>query len=220
MAEAVKIPTELRDAAKNKGTGTRVARKIRKAGRIPAIVYGHKQTPQPISIARDSIWQMLKTSTHLAELQWDGGAETVLVKDIQWDHLGKEILHVDFARVSADETVDATVRLDLKGEAPGVAEGGVLEHLIHSIHVVCRAIAIPDSIKVDVSDLHLNKGIHLHDLVLPEGVVAKGDPEALVVHVTSRVTVAEPAPGAEVPETGAATTQPEVIKPERKENEE
>jgi large subunit ribosomal protein L25 len=217
MAEAVKIPTELRDAAKNKGTGTRVARKIRKAGRIPAIVYGHKQTPQPITIARDSIWQMLKTSTHLAELQWDGGAETVLVKDIQWDYLGKEVLHVDFARVSADEMVDATVRLDIKGEAPGVAEGGVLEHLIHSIHVACRAIAIPDAIKVDVSELHLGKGIHVRELALPEGVVAKGDPDALIVHVATRAAEAEPAAaeGAE----GASTTQPEVIKPERKEKE-
>ncbi len=218
MAGAVKIQAELRDSAKNKGTGTRVARKIRKQGRIPAIVYGHKQTPQPISIGRDSIWNMLKTSTHLAELQWDGGGETVLVKDIQWDHLGKEILHVDFARVSADEQVDATVRLDLKGEAPGVAEGGVLEHLIHSIHVVCRAMAIPDSIKVDVTNVHLNKGLHVRDLVLPEGVVAKGDPDALVVHVTSRVTAAEPAAGAEGAE-GATSVQPEVIKPERKEKE-
>ncbi|HEY2159476.1 MAG TPA: 50S ribosomal protein L25 [Isosphaeraceae bacterium] len=218
MAGAVKIQAELRDAAKNKGTGTRVARRIRKAGRIPAIVYGHKLDTQPISIGRDAIWSMLKTSTHLAELQWAGGGETVLVKDIQWDHLGKEILHVDFARVSADETVDAVVRLDLKGEAPGVVEGGVLEHLVHSIHVVCRAIAIPDSIKVDISGLHLNQGIHLRDLVLPEGVVAKGDPDLLIVHVTSRVTVAEPAPGTE-PAEGATSVQPEVIKAERKEKE-
>jgi large subunit ribosomal protein L25 len=217
MAGAVKIEAEVRDAAKNKGTGTRVARKIRKQGRIPAIVYGHKQAPQPISIGKDAIWGMLKTSSHLAELTWDGGAETVLVKDIQWDHLGKEILHVDFARVSADEDVDATVRLDLKGEAPGVAEGGVLEHLIHAIHVLCRASAIPDSIKVDVSGLHLNKGLHVRELVLPEGVKVKGDPEGLVVHVTSRTTEAEPAAG-EVAE-GATSTQPEVIKPERKEKE-
>src|SRR5579875_3638823 len=170
MAGAVKIEAEIREAAKNKGTGTRVARKIRKQGRIPAIVYGHKQAPQPISIGKDAIWGMLKTSSHLAELTWSGGSETVLVKDIQWDHLGKEILHVDFARVSADEDVDATVRLDLKGEAPGVAEGGVLEHLIHSIHVLCRASAIPDSIKVDIGDLHLNKAVHVRELVLPEGV--------------------------------------------------
>jgi large subunit ribosomal protein L25 len=215
MAEAVKIRAELRDAAKNKGTGTRVSRRIRKQGRIPAIVYGHKQAPQPISIDRGSIWQMLKASTHLAELQWDGGGEIVLVKDIQWDHLGKEILHVDFARVSADESVDAVVRLDIRGEAPGVAEGGVLEHLVHSIHVLCPARAIPDSIKVDVGDLHLNKAIHLRELALPEGVKAKGDPEQLIVHVTSKVTRAEPVEGAE----GATGVQPEVIKPERKEKE-
>lgn len=213
MAEAVKIRVEARDPAKNKGTGSRSSRKLRAQGRIPAIVYGHKQAPATISIARDSIWQMLKTSTHLAELQLDGGAETVLVKDVQWDHLGKEVLHVDFARVSADETVDATVRLDLKGDAPGVAEGGVLEHLLHSIHVVCLAIAIPDAIKVDIGDLHLGQAIHARDLTLPEGVKVKGDPDALVVHVINRAADEAAAEGAE------GAVQPEVIKPDRKEKE-
>ncbi len=212
MAEAVKIQVETREAAKNKGTGSRVSRKLRAQGRIPAIVYGHKQAPLPISIARDSIWEMVKKSTHLAELQIAGEVETVLVKELQWDHLGKEIIHVDFARVSADESVVTDVRLDLKGEAPGVAEGGVLEHLLHSLHITCAAAAIPDAIKVDISDLHIGKAIHVRELKLPQGVTVKGDPEALVVHVITRS--AEPEPTAE-----GTATQPEVIKPERKEKE-
>ena len=213
MAEAVKIQVEVRDAAKNKGTGSRVSKKLRAAGRIPAIVYGHKQAPTPISIARDSVWEMIKKSTHLAELQMAGGNETVMVKDVQWDYLGKEIIHVDFARVNAEELIATDVRLDLRGEAPGVAEGGVLEHLLHSIHVTCLAIAIPDSIKVDISELHVGKAIHVRELKLPEGVTIKGDPEALVVHVISRS--AEPEPTA----VEGTATQPEVIKPERKEKE-
>src|SRR3954466_11937597 len=100
MADAVTIAVEARDPAKNKGTGSRVSRKLRAQGKIPAIVYGHKKTPQPISIGRDEVWQMIKKSTHLAQLQIGGGAtEMVLVRDIQWDHLGKEIIHLDFARV-------------------------------------------------------------------------------------------------------------------------
>jgi len=216
MADAVKIRVELRDPAKNKGTGTKFARKLRAGGRIPAIVYGHKQAPVPISLPRDSVWEMIKRSTHLAELEMDGGpSETVLVREIQWDHLGKEIIHLDFARVTAGESIDTEVRIDLRGTAPGVAEGGVLEHLVHAIHVVCRADAIPDSIKLDISDLHLGKSIHLRELKLPEGVVAKGDPEALIVHVTTQVAEA-PAAGSEA----AEGTQPEVIKPERKDKEE
>jgi large subunit ribosomal protein L25 len=212
MAEAVKIQAEVRDAAKGKGTGSRVSKKLRAAGRIPAIVYGHKQAPTPISVGRDSIWEMIKKSTHLAELQLAGGPETVMVREIQWDHLGKEIIHVDFARVSAGETIVTDVRIDLRGEAPGVAEGGVLEHTLHTLHITCAADAIPDSIKVDISNLHLGKSIHVKELKLPAGVSVKGDGEAIVVHLVSRTAAVEP--------TGDETvTQPEVIKPERKEKE-
>ena len=85
MAEAVTIAVEARDPAKNKGTGSRVSRKLRAQGKIPAIVYGHKKTPQPITIGRDAVWQMIKKSTHLAQLQIGGvGTEMVLVRDIQW----------------------------------------------------------------------------------------------------------------------------------------
>jgi large subunit ribosomal protein L25 len=214
MAAAVKIRVELRDPAKNKGTGTKVARRLRAQGQIPAIIYGHKQAPTPISMSRESVWEMIKKQTHLAELEMDGGGlETVLVREIQWDHLGKEIIHLDFARVSAGESIETEVRIDLRGTAPGVAEGGVLEQLIHSIEVTCRADAIPDNIRVDISDLHLNKAIHVKELKLPEGVTVKADPETLVVHVTTKV--AEAAPTAEA----AEGTQPEVIKPERKEKE-
>jgi len=216
MAEAVKIAVESRDPAKNKGTGSRVARRLRAQGRIPAIIYGHKQTPTPISLTRDAVWEMIKKSTHLAELSVDGTTEIVLVRDIQWDHLGKEIIHLDFARVSADESIETEVRLEVRGTPPGVSEGGVLEQPVHSISVTCRANAIPDSIRIEVGNLHLNQGIHVRELVLPEGVTVNDDPEMLLVHVVSRAAQAEPAAG-----TGEETsTQPEVIKPERKEKEE
>ena len=212
MADAVKIRVEVRDPAKNKGTGTKFARKLRKEGRIPAIIYGHKKDNTPISLTRDSVWEMIKKKTHLAELEIAGSpSETVLVREIQWDHLGKEIIHLDFARVSASDSIETEVPVELRGTAPGLAEGGILEQLIHDIVVVCRADAIPNSIKVDVSDLHIGKAIHIKELKLPEGLAVKGDPDSLVVHVTTKAAevVAEPAEG----------TQPEVIKPERKEKE-
>ncbi|WP_435006489.1 50S ribosomal protein L25 [Tundrisphaera lichenicola] len=213
MADAVKIRVELRDPAKNKGTGTKFARRLRKQGRIPAIIYGHKQAPTPISMSRESVWEMIKKQTHLAELEMDGaGPETVMVREIQWDYLGKEIIHLDFARVSAGESIETEVRIDLRGTAPGTQEGGVLEQLIHSIEVTCRADAIPDNIKLDISELHVGKAIHVKELKLPEGVTVKADPESLVVHVTTKV--------AETTSTEVGEgTQPEVIKPERKEKE-
>ena len=213
MADVVKIRVELRDPAKNKGTGTKFSRKLRKQGRIPAIIYGHKQTNTPISLSRDSVWEMIKKKTHLAELEMDGSAtETVLVREIQWDHLGKEIIHLDFARVSAGDAVETEVPIEIRGTAPGVTEGGILEQLIHDILVICRADAIPNNIKLDISDLHIGKGIHVKELKLPEGVTTKLDPDALIIHVTTKV--------AETASTEAAEgTQPEVIKPERKEKE-
>jgi large subunit ribosomal protein L25 len=214
MADAVKIRVELRDPAKNKGTGTKFARKLRAQGRIPGIVYGRKQAPTPISLTRDSVWEMIKKKTHLAELEMDGGAnETVLVREIQWDHLGKEIIHLDFARVSAGDSIETEVPIELRGTAPGLAEGGILEQLIHDLAIVCRADAIPNNIKVDVSELHIGKAIHVKELKLPEGVVAQADPDTLVVHVTTKVAEAAPAEAAD-------GIQPEVIKPERKEKEE
>ena len=215
MAEAVKIKVEARDPQKNKGTGTRVARRLRSEGRVPAIIYGHKQAPVPISLPRDAVHDMIKKSTHLAELDLGGSSETVLVRDVQWDHLGKEVIHLDFARVSAEESIETEVSLELRGHVPGATAGGVLEVVVHSIPVVCRASAIPDSIRVDVSSLGLGHAIHVRDLVLPEGVTVHADPDLLLVHVVARAAATEAAPA-----EGESSTQPEVIKPERKEKEE
>jgi large subunit ribosomal protein L25 len=216
MADAVKIRVETRDPQKNKGTGSRVARRLRQQGRIPAIIYGHKQTPVPVSLPREAVWDMIKKSTHLAELDLGGTTETVLVRDVQWDHLGKEILHLDFARVRADESIETEVRLDVRGTAHGVAEGGILEVLVHELRVTCRANAIPDAIRADVSHLGLNQALHVKDLTLPEGVTLDADPELLLVHVVTRAAAPEAAPA----EAAEGAVQPEVIKPERKEKEE
>ena len=216
MAEAVTIAVEARDAAKNKGTGTRVSRKLRQKGRIPGIVYGHKQTPQPISMARDDVWAMIKKSSHLATLKIGDLSEMVLVRDVQWDHLGKEILHMDFARVSADEQIQTEVKLELHGTPPGTSEGGVLEIVIHTVNVTCRAGSIPDFIRVEIGDLHVNQAIHVRDLILPEGVTVNADPDLTLLHVVIPRAVVEPTPAAEV----ATTSEPEVIgrKPEDKED--
>jgi large subunit ribosomal protein L25 len=213
MAEAVTIPAQERDPQKNKGTGTRVARRLRAQGRVPAIIYGHKQTPLPISLDRADVLQMIKRSTHLAQLQLGTATEMVLVRDVQWDHLGKEVIHLDFARVSADESIETEVRIELHGTAPGLAEGGNLEHLVHAVTVTCRANAIPDALRIELGDLHVDQGIHVRDLVLPPGVTVDADPELLLVHVVARAAEPETAAAPE-----ATATQPELIRarPEEK----
>jgi large subunit ribosomal protein L25 len=216
MAEAVVFEVQARDPQKNKGTGTRAARRLRSAGRVPAIVYGHKQDPQPITISHDDVWRLIKKSVHIAELKIGDTTQMVLIRDVQWDHLGKDVLHLDFARVSADESIETEVRLELHGTAPGLAEGGILEQLVHTVEVTCRANAIPDSIRVELSSLHVGQSVHVRDLTLPAGVTVNADPDLLLVHLVTRA--AEPEPAAA---EAAAAAEPELIgrKAEEKEKE-
>jgi large subunit ribosomal protein L25 len=217
MAEVSKTKVEPRDPEKNKGTGTRVARRLRKKGLIPGVIYGHKQAVVPVSLTRDDVWRMIKTPGHLADLDVNGTAETVLIRDIQWDHLGKEVLHLDFARVSAEEMIDTEVSFEVRGIPAGLAAGGILEHLIHSVKITCKAGAIPESIKADVSQLQVGEGIHVRDLVLPPDVTVNHDGDLLLAHVAIRAVQEEEKP--ETAEAEAAVAGPEVIKPERKEKE-
>jgi large subunit ribosomal protein L25 len=212
MTESVKIQVEPRDPAKNKGTGSRVARRLRATGRVPAVIYGHKQAVVPISLGRHDVLRLIKSHGHLADLDVGGTTETVLIRDVQWDHLGKEVLHLDFSRVSAEEIIETEVAVELRGQAAGLANGGILEQLVRSLSIKCKAGAIPDSLKIDISNLQVEEGIHVRDLVLPPDVTVSADPDVLIVHVVVRAAQPEPA------EAGAeAAVQPEVIKPERKE---
>jgi large subunit ribosomal protein L25 len=214
MTESVKIQVEPRDPVKNKGTGSRVARRLRAAGRVPAVIYGHKQAVVPISVGRHDVLRMIKTPGHLADLDVSGTTETVLIRDVQWDHLGKEILHLDFSRVSAEEIIETEVAVELRGQAAGVASGGILEHLVHSLSIKCKAGAIPDSLKIDISNLQVDEGVHVRDLILPPDVTVSADPDVLLVHIVVRGTQEEAEPA-----EAESATQPEVIKPERKEKE-
>ncbi|GIW89054.1 MAG: 50S ribosomal protein L25 [Isosphaeraceae bacterium] len=216
MAECITIQVEPRDAVKNKGTGSRVARRLRARGLIPAIVYGHKQTNLPVAVSRDQVWSLIKKGSHLAQLQiGNGGSEMVLVRDVQWDHLGKEIIHLDFVRVSANERVTTEVPLVLHGTPVGLSEGGALEQPIHSLEITAEVTAIPDQIRVDVDHLHLHQMIYVRDLKLPPGVTAVSDPDQVVVHVAAKKSAAEPTT---VAETAAA--EPELIGRKEKKEEE
>jgi large subunit ribosomal protein L25 len=156
----------------------------------------------------------------VVDLQTDGKTEKALIKEVQWDHLGKEVLHVDFARVAADERVVVSVPIEIKGAAVGVtAGGGVLDQPMHILSIECLAIAVPDSIRVNVGDLQLGQAIHVRELVMPEGVKATADAEAVEVQVIAKLV--EPEPEA-APAAAAAPeqTEPEVIRRERPTEEE
>ncbi len=195
------------DAQKREGSGTRAAERLRKQGRIPAVVYGHKEATVSLSVGRDDLLSALRHGARVVDLKTDGSAETALIREVQWDHLGKEVLHVDFARVSKDERIHVEVRIELRGIAPGVTAGGVLDQPLHTVEIECLAVSIPESIRVNVGELQIDGAIHVRDLHLPEGVVALTDADAVVVHVAPKQ--AEPEAAAAAPAAGAA--EPEVI---------
>jgi large subunit ribosomal protein L25 len=215
MAEAVTIPVQTRDPAKNKGTGSRVSRRLRKAGRIPGILYGHKQDNVPLSLARDDVWALIKKGAHVARLDMGGTTEMALIRAVQWDHLGREIIHLDFFRVTAGERVTTTVPIVLHGTPVGLSEGGVLEQPVRTVAISCDAATMPDSIRVEVADLRLDQMIHVRELRLPEGVTAVDDPETVVVHIVQK-RAEEAAPGT----AEGDTNQPELIRKEKKDEDE
>jgi large subunit ribosomal protein L25 len=121
----------------------------------------------------------------------------VLVKEVQYDHLGAEVIHVDFARVSLDEKVKVTVRIELKGTPKGEADGGVLQQVLPTLEIECLVTEIPDAIRHIVTELALNEVLHVRDLKLPPGVRAIQDPDLIVATVREIVEAAatEPAEG-------------------------
>jgi large subunit ribosomal protein L25 len=203
MADSVFLETKPRSEH-----GSQAARRLRRQGLVPAVLYGHKEATVPLTLDGDEVMRAIRHGVRVVDLKTSGKEEKAFIRELQWDHLGKTLLHVDFTRVSLDERITVTVRLELRGTAPGVAGGGVLDQPMHDLEIECLAIKIPESIRVSIAELQLGGVIHVKDLHLPEGVTTKVDPEAIVVHVT--LPTAEPEPTAIV-EPGAGTTEPEII---------
>jgi large subunit ribosomal protein L25 len=184
--------------------GTRANRRLRESGLLPGVIYGHKEAVVPVTLPRKQVVDFLDRGAHLFDLSLDGKSEKVLIKEVQYDHLGLEVIHVDFARVSLDEKVKVTVPVELKGTPKGEADGGVLQQIISELEVECLVTEIPDAIRHNVNDMALNDVVHIKDLKLPEGVKAMQDGDLIVATVKE---ILEVLPAAV--EEGAA--EPEVI---------
>jgi large subunit ribosomal protein L25 len=195
MSAPVALAAEVRT-----GKGSRKAAALRKQGRLPGVVYGHKQDVVQVSVSAEEFDAAVrKQHARSLTLTIAGKAETVLIKELQWDHLGKDMLHVDFWRVDPNERVKVTIPVELRG-APKSMGGGVLEQPLHVLHVECPALSIPDNVRIDVTNLTLGSPIHVRELTLPEGVKPLDAPELVVVQIKlagQEVTAGEPAGEAE-----------------------
>jgi large subunit ribosomal protein L25 len=201
--------------------GKSAARRMRREGRIPAVIYGHGEETRSLSLDAHEFEMLVKRhsiDTTLIELSIEDGKKTgakvkALVSEVQAHPYRPQVLHVDFHQIHAGETVTVEVPLRLVGTAVGVRAGGVLQHVLHELELECAVEAIPEAIEVDVSALEIGDSVHVGELSLPEGVDVHVDPDRTVCTVAAP-TVLEVA---EEPE--AAAVEPELVGGEAAEGE-
>lgn len=176
MEKGLQLAAEIRE-----DVGTHSAVKLRKAGRIPAVMYGHKQEPMTISLNAHDLLEGLSYGTRLVDVQIGKKHQKVLIKDLQYDYLGRNIIHVDLMRVDVAEMVKVMVPIELKGTAKGTHEGGILEERTDHLEIECKAADIPESIFISVKEIGVGDVIHAGDVELPGGVKLVSSPETILL---------------------------------------
>jgi large subunit ribosomal protein L25 len=181
-------------------TGRNESRRLRRAGKLPAVIYGGGKPDLPVTLDSMHMAKILNEESFHAsmiELNVAGnrGKHTALVKDVQWDPVRDEAIHIDFHRVSSSDTVKMEVPVHPVNfeKSPGDLQGGSVEIIRHAVEVECRADAIPDTIEVDCSQLDIGDSIHVQDLVLPDGVQAPNDVNFTILAISAPTKMEEPA---------------------------
>jgi large subunit ribosomal protein L25 len=169
------------EAKTREHTGSKASARVRKDGRIPAIVYGHGQDPLAVSLDAHDFVEGLHHGHRLMDIKIDGKPQKMLVKDLQYDHLGRDILHVDLMRIDVTERIHVTVPIEVKGTAKGISEGGIVEAHADRLEIECLAGKIPDTIVVPVKEMGVGDIIHAADIALPEGVSLMSPADTIIV---------------------------------------
>jgi large subunit ribosomal protein L25 len=176
MEKSLLLKAEIREQ-----TGSGHAAKVRKGGRIPAIVYGHKEEPVAISLDAHNLVEGLHRGHRVMDVQIGKKQQKMIIKALQYDHLGRDIIHVDLMRVDVTETIRVAVPIELKGTAKGTHEGGVVEMHTNRLEIECKVTDIPEAIVVSVKEIGLGDTLHASDVELPSGVKLVSAPSTLLV---------------------------------------
>ena len=204
MAEKATLKAELRET-----TGKGAARRMRREGKIPAVVYGRGEETRPLTLDAHDFQVLVKEhslDTTLVDLDidGDGGPIQTLVVEVQAHPYRPEVLHVDFQQIHEGEMVTVEVPINLLGTPEGVREGGVLQQVMHVVELDCAVEAIPEDFEVDVSELLIGDSIHISDLTVPEGVELHVDPSRTICTVAAPTIL-------ELPEEEEEVEEPELI---------
>ena len=198
-------------------TGKGVARKLRAAGQVPGVVYGHAREPQSLSLVARDLDKLLSTiaaGSTVVELTLGGATTKTLIREIQRHPFKKQIMHVDFQELVAGEKVTVDIPLVYVGVPEGVRlSGALLEQILHSISILADPSSIPNHIDVDVAHLAMGHSLHVRDIKLPEGIEVLSDEDATICAVIAPRAVVE----AVAAEEGAA--EPELIRKAKEDDE-
>jgi large subunit ribosomal protein L25 len=207
------------EVSRREGTGKEIAKKLRRDGKVPAVVYGGHKEPVAITVDRKAVSELVQKSEHgvrsvfLLKMAGSDQQRHAMIKEITINPINRQMQHIDFVRVVMDELIKVVVPIHITGTALGVKEGGLLDFQVRELHIECLPTAIPDAIDVDVTALGPHDYFRVKDIKLPEGARGLDDPERVVVGVTiARAEVTDAT-------AEAAVAEPEVIKKGKPEDE-
>ncbi len=199
------MSTETLEVQKREERGTAACNKLRAVGRVPANLYGHGEENVNLSVSADAIHTVIKHGTKVLSLTGHI-SETALLREVQWDTFGIDVLHIDLTRVSTSESVEVTLPVVVHGEAPGSSAGGQLAFPLHEVTIRCPVGVVPDHLDVNIGSLQIGDAIHAGEIALPEGAEVVTPANDVVVQIVKPSGMA--ATDTEAAEDGQ---EPEVI---------
>jgi large subunit ribosomal protein L25 len=190
-------------------TGSRAARRLRKAGLIPGVIYGHGQAATPIAVEPHIMREAISTPAGMhavLEITIEGkrGKRRAIIKEIELHPTKATAAHVDLQEIRLDETIESVVAVRFEGEAKGVKVGGVLDESVREVTVKGRVTDIPEHLVLDVTDLDINETGKVADLQVPDTIVVLDDPEQVLCSVLAPRKAEEEVPAAE-------TAEPQIV---------
>jgi len=206
--------THTLQAQRREKKGSRYAKRERSAGKLPCVLYGQGKDPAHLNLDHKEALRCFQLGERVftIELAEESKTQTVLLKDLQFDYLGTNVVHCDLMRVNLDDIVEANVHLHLVGEAKGLkTAGAVLVQKMNEVPVTCRVSDIPEEIRLDISELGADEHMFASDIKLPSGLTLHCDPETVVVVINVK-TEQEATEGTESEAIGAEGSEPVVIK--------
>ncbi len=185
--ETVSLPVRPRE-----GTGKGPARRLRRQGEVPGVVYGRGLAPLHVAVPVGPLRDALAGGHHVVfELGLEGKGRYAVVKELQLHPTRRTIVHIDLQAVDMKAEIESPVSVELAGESPGVKAGGILDHVLREVQVRALPGDIPDAIEIDVSSLEIGDHFRVADLSAPEGVTILNDPEEIIVSVLASMTEEE-----------------------------